>query len=64
MNGEMLRLPEDASDSKPWKKWAPYLSEGQWGTVREDYSPHGTAWESVSHDICPQLHAPSEMFAR
>ncbi len=33
-----------------WKKWGPYLSERQWGTVREDYSPHGTAWEFFPHD--------------
>jgi hypothetical protein len=35
---------------KPWKKWGPYLTERQWGTVREDYSPDGSAWEFVSHD--------------
>ncbi|HVY83412.1 MAG TPA: hypothetical protein VG994_20670 [Steroidobacteraceae bacterium] len=33
-----------------WKRWGPYLSERQWGTVREDYSPHGNAWEYVPHD--------------
>src|SRR6267154_1559504 len=33
-----------------WKMWGPYLSERQWGTVREDYSPGGTAWEALSHD--------------
>jgi hypothetical protein len=33
-----------------WQKWGPYLSERQWGTVREDYSPHGNAWESFPHD--------------
>src|SRR5688572_9346886 len=33
-----------------WKKWGPYLSERQWGTVREDYSPHGNAWEFFPHD--------------
>jgi hypothetical protein len=33
-----------------WKLWGPYLSERQWGTVREDYSPHGTAWDYLSHD--------------
>ena len=33
-----------------WKKWGPYLSERQWGTVREDYSAHGTAWDSFPHD--------------
>ena len=33
-----------------WRRWGPYLSERQWGTVREDYSEHGTAWEYFSHD--------------
>ncbi|HEX4148309.1 MAG TPA: glucosidase, partial [Pirellulales bacterium] len=33
-----------------WQRWGPYLSERQWGTVREDYSPHGTAWEYLPHD--------------
>jgi hypothetical protein len=33
-----------------WKKWGPYLAERQWGTVREDYSPHGEAWEFIDHD--------------
>lgn len=35
---------------KYWKKWGPYLAERQWGTVREDYSEHGTAWEFVDHE--------------
>src|SRR5438552_10925499 len=34
-----------------WKKWGPYLTDRQWGTVREDYSPYGNAWEYVSHDM-------------
>ena len=34
----------------PWRRWGPYLSDRQWGTVREDYSPHGTAWEYFPHD--------------
>src|SRR5262249_50582654 len=33
-----------------WKRWGPYLSERQWGTVREDYSPYGTAWDFLPHD--------------
>ena len=40
-----------------WLKWGPYLSERQWGTVREDYSPHGTAWDSFPHD-----HARSRVY--
>lgn len=49
MNAEQRRLQE-AREGAPWKQWGPYLSERQWGTVREDYSPHGTAWEYLSHD--------------
>ncbi len=45
---EERRLDEPASNG--WKTWGPYLSERQWGTVREDYSPGGTAWEALSHD--------------
>src|SRR5204863_9351520 len=47
---EKLRLAEDRAGSKRWKRWGPYLSERQWGTVREDYSPLGTAWEYFPHD--------------
>jgi len=45
---EETRLNEPAGMG--WKQWGPYLSERQWGTVREDYSPAGTAWEALSHD--------------
>src|SRR6059058_1958227 len=44
---EQARL---SSDGERWKGWGPYLSERQWGTVREDYSPHGNAWEYFPHD--------------
>ena len=47
---EQRRLNEARENGIPWKKWGPYLSERQWGTVREDYSQDGTAWESFSHD--------------
>src|SRR5919197_3455069 len=47
---EALRLEEDTRRKKNWKRWGPYLSERQWGTVREDYSPYGTAWDYFSHD--------------
>ena len=50
MNHEKQRLAEDRDGSQKWRKWGPYLSERQWGTVREDYSEHGEAWEYVSHD--------------
>ncbi len=47
---EQLRLDEDARREKNWKRWGPYLSERQWGTVREDYSPDGDAWNYFPHD--------------
>jgi hypothetical protein len=47
---EDQRLDEDRTRKKYWKRWGPYLSERQWGTVREDYSPGGTAWEYFPHD--------------
>ncbi|MCL6260390.1 glucosidase [Aquiflexum sp. TKW24L] len=50
MNTEKLRLEEDRQGKKDWKKWGPYLTERQWGTVREDYSPNGAAWDNVTHD--------------
>ncbi len=47
---EWQRLEEDARREKHWRRWGPYLSERAWGTVREDYSPYGTAWEAFPHD--------------
>ena len=47
---EQRRLNEARERSIPWKKWGPYLSERQWGTVREDYSQDGNAWDYFSHD--------------
>ncbi len=47
---EDRRLEEARIRKKHWKRWGPYLSERQWGTVREDYSPGGTAWEFFPHD--------------
>jgi len=47
---EDRRLEEARLRTKHWKRWGPYLSERQWGTVREDYSPGGTAWEFFPHD--------------
>ena len=49
-NQESLRLQESRTSSVPWKKWGPYLSERQWGTVREDYSQDGNAWDYFPHD--------------
>jgi hypothetical protein len=50
MNAEEERLEESRKRKVHWKRWGPYLSERQWGTVREDYSPFGTAWEFFPHD--------------
>ena len=50
MNAEQSRLREDAEGEKPWHLWGPYLSERQWGTVREDYSPNGDAWSYFPFD--------------
>ena len=47
---EAQRLADDARRKTNWKRWGPYLSERAWGTVREDYSPHGLFWESLPHD--------------
>jgi len=49
-SAEQVRLEEDGRREKNWKRWGPYLSERQWGTVREDYSAHGTCWDYLSHD--------------
>src|SRR5215216_7832751 len=47
---EEQRLEEARQRSKHWKRWGPYLSERAWGTVREDYSEYGTAWDYFPHD--------------
>ena len=49
-NAELNRLREDAQRIKNWKRWGSYLSERQWGTVREDYSADGSCWEYFPHD--------------
>ncbi len=54
---ETRRLTEDASRETNWKRWGPYLSERQWGTVREDYSPGGSCWDYFPHD-----HARSRVY--
>src|SRR5215472_6642663 len=50
MTQEELRLEETRQRRAHWQRWGPYLSERAWGTVREDYSPYGNAWEYLSHD--------------
>src|SRR5215813_12639851 len=47
---EHARLQEAREQHAPWRKWGPYLSERQWGTVREDYSDNGDAWNYLTHD--------------
>src|SRR5678810_124868 len=50
MNPETQRLNETPRGRAPWRHWGPYLSERAWGTVREDYSADGSAWEYFPHD--------------
>jgi len=50
MTAEHQRLLEADTDQKPWRRFGPYLSERQWGTVREDYSATGDAWNYTTHD--------------
>ena len=57
MIAEEKRLQESRSREVNWKRWGPYLSERAWGTVREDYSTYGTAWEYLPHD-----HARSKAY--
>ncbi|MEO1792259.1 MAG: glucosidase [Cyanobacteria bacterium J06629_19] len=47
---EHIRLQEQQDKQANWRKWGPYLAERQWGTVREDYSEHGEAWDYFTHD--------------
>ncbi|MCE7864618.1 MAG: glucosidase [Bacteroidetes bacterium CHB5] len=51
MTAEKQRLIEDRDKVKNWRQWGPYLAERQWGTVREDYSANGDAWNYISHDM-------------
>jgi hypothetical protein len=57
MTQEEKRLQESRERKVNWKRWGPYLSERAWGTVREDYSPSGTAWDYLPHD-----HARSKAY--
>ncbi|MGH9730360.1 MAG: MGH1-like glycoside hydrolase domain-containing protein [Candidatus Acidiferrales bacterium] len=57
MKREQQRIEESQQRKVHWKRWGPYLSERQWGTVREDYSPNGDAWEYFPHD-----HARSRVY--
>jgi Mannosylglycerate hydrolase MGH1-like glycoside hydrolase domain len=50
LKAEYNRLDEARANAVPWSMWGPYLSERQWGTVREDYSPNGDAWDYFTHD--------------
>jgi Glycosyl hydrolase family 63 C-terminal domain len=57
MTAEQERLQQSQRRLVYWKRWGPYVSERAWGTVREDYSPHGTAWDYLPHD-----HARSKAY--
>jgi len=56
-NPEQERLEEANAHQQVWRKWGPYVSERQWGTVREDYSAEGDAWNYFPHE-----HAPSRAY--
>src|SRR5262245_34168865 len=56
-NAEQERLTASRDPKTPWKKWGPYLADRQWGTVREDVSRDGAAWDSFPHD-----HARSRVY--
>jgi hypothetical protein len=47
---EEIRLQQAQTHAAHWRRWGPYLSDRQWGTVREDYSPYGSAWDYFTHD--------------
>jgi hypothetical protein len=57
MNPEATRLEDTRARRAHWRRWGPYLADRQWGTVREDYSAHGTAWDYFPHD-----HARSRVY--
>src|SRR5262252_2168234 len=57
MTAERRRLADCTATAPLWKAWGPYVSERQWGTVREDYSEHGNAWDYFPHD-----HARSRVY--
>src|SRR5919199_2055297 len=57
MNAEQQRLEENREPDEPWYRWGSYLSDRQWGTVREDYSPYGSCWDYFPHD-----HARSRVY--
>src|SRR5262249_55549431 len=50
VDAERQRIAQSRNGTKNWRRWGPYVSERQWGTVREDYSPFGTAWDYLTHD--------------
>jgi hypothetical protein len=50
VDAERQRIEQSRAGTKNWRRWGPYVSERQWGTVREDYSPFGTAWDYLTHD--------------
>src|SRR5687767_4900327 len=57
IDAERARLVAARDEGVPWYAWGPYLADRQWGTVREDYSPYGTAWEYFPHE-----HARSRVY--
>ena len=60
MTQEEIRLSESGARRKHWKRWGPYLSERAWGTVREDYSARGDAWDYLPARPRPFTRLPLE----
>jgi len=62
MTQEQLRLQQPEKGKTKWKKWGPYVSDRQWGTVREDYSADGQAWEYLSIIWLAARHTDGERY--
>jgi hypothetical protein len=61
MTAEEIRLDEACAGTQSWRRWGPYVSERQWGTVREDYSADGSAWEYFTHGgVAKLIHQYAE----
>jgi|GEM_PF-2843837 len=64
MTAEEQRLEQDRNRQAYWRRWGPYVSDRQWGTVREDYSTDGNAWAYLPHDHARSPQQSSSQFCR
>jgi hypothetical protein len=55
VNAEQIRLAENSKEKEPWYFWGPYVADRAWGTVREDYSANGDAWNYLPQAALPGL---------